>query len=491
MMLLRLMAAAASLLAVATTLTAADPIRLHPKNPHYFEWRGKALALITSAEHYGMVLNPDLDFKRYLETLGREGMNYTRIFSGSYVEPRGAFSIKRNNLAPGQGRFLSPWARSGEQGYAGGGNKFDLDRWDPDYLARLKGFIAEAGRHGIVVELTLFCSTYGDSQWSLSPFHPSNNVDGISLDDWKRLNTLVNGSLFTRQERLVRHLVRELNGFDNLFYEIQNEPWADNHVMGDFLNPYLHNQKRFPNAVEVTTPVSVEWQAAIAKVIVDEESRLPHRHLIAQNIANFRLPVRDNDIAAGVSILNFHYAFPEAAAWNYGLGRLLGYDESGFAGSADGTYRREAWNFMMAGGGLFNSLDYSFTQGREDGTDTEPNGPGGGSPALRRQLGTLSRFLHSFDLAELRPDVTSVRVAQGTVARGLSSPGKQYAFYLAGRAPARLLLDLPRGRYGAEWLNPVSGKVERSEELDYRGGTADLVSPLFEEEIALRIVIKR
>ena len=90
----------------------ASPIRLHPENPHYFQWRGKAVALITSAEHYGAVLNLDFDWQRYLETLQRDGMNYTRVFSGSYVEPVGAFGIQRNTLAPATGRFLAPWARS-------------------------------------------------------------------------------------------------------------------------------------------------------------------------------------------------------------------------------------------------------------------------------------------------------------------------------------------------------------------------------------------
>jgi hypothetical protein len=104
------------------------------------------VALITSAEHYGAVLNLDFDDIRYLDTLQRDGMNYTRIFAGSYVEPQGAFGIQRNTLAPASGRFLAPWARSRQAGYAGGGNKFDLDRFNPDYLARLEAFITEAGR---------------------------------------------------------------------------------------------------------------------------------------------------------------------------------------------------------------------------------------------------------------------------------------------------------------------------------------------------------
>ena len=35
---------------------------------------------------------------------------------------------------------------------------------------------------------------------------------------------------------------------------------------------------------------------------------------------------------------------------------------------------------MLAGGSVFDALDYSFSVGHEDGTDAEPNGPGSGSP---------------------------------------------------------------------------------------------------------------
>ncbi len=78
-------------------------------------------ALITSGEHYGAVLNPDFDYHRYLVALEAGGLNYTRLFGGSYVEvPAKSFGILRNDLAPGPGRYLAPWARSGVPGYAGG-----------------------------------------------------------------------------------------------------------------------------------------------------------------------------------------------------------------------------------------------------------------------------------------------------------------------------------------------------------------------------------
>src|SRR5262245_51857411 len=45
-------------LATTTAVSAADePLALHPDNPHYFLFRGKPTILVTSAEHYGAVLN--------------------------------------------------------------------------------------------------------------------------------------------------------------------------------------------------------------------------------------------------------------------------------------------------------------------------------------------------------------------------------------------------------------------------------------------------
>src|SRR5688500_12058173 len=109
---------------------SAVPIALHPDNPHYFQWRGRPTILITSGEHYGAVMNLDFDYRKYLDTLAADGMNYTRVFSGAYVEPEGAFKIAGNTLAPRPGRFLAPWPRSSQRGYPDGGNKFDLWRWD-------------------------------------------------------------------------------------------------------------------------------------------------------------------------------------------------------------------------------------------------------------------------------------------------------------------------------------------------------------------------
>ena len=93
--------------------------------------------------------------------------------------------------------------------------------------------------------------------------------------------------------------MRELNSAANIFYELQNEPWSDNHTIGELINPYLMTVRKFPNVVENTAPVSVEWQARVATWISDTEAALLRKQLIAQDISIFRFAVRGDDLAPG------------------------------------------------------------------------------------------------------------------------------------------------------------------------------------------------
>jgi hypothetical protein len=145
-----------------------QPIALHPVNPHYFVYRDKPTILVTSAEHYGAVINLDFDYIAYLNELQSKQLNLTRTFTGAYVEPSGAFNIDNNSLAPVYGRFICPWPSSSIAGNANGEKKFDLTKWDAAYFARLKDFVTAAQQRGIIIELTLFCPFYEEPQWKLS-----------------------------------------------------------------------------------------------------------------------------------------------------------------------------------------------------------------------------------------------------------------------------------------------------------------------------------
>jgi hypothetical protein len=468
----------------------AQPISLHPQNPHYFLFKGKPTVLITSAEHYGAVLNADFDFKKYLQTMHDEGMNYTRIFVGSYAEVPGSFGIQNNSLAPVVGSFIAPWKRVDEPGLFRGEKKFDLNEWNPEYFSRLKDFILLADELGIVVEVTFFCSTYNDNIWERNPFNPGNNINSIPINlERQKSNTLANSILTGFQQKLVEKLVTELNGFDNVFYEIQNEPWSDDpqKVMRllKTLDPEPEKGSWFKWA-EMASSASLEWQKLMAKTVVETEAQLPKKHIIAQNYTNFVHSL--DDVDPNISILNFHYVWPEAVWYNYGWNRPVSFDESGFAGSSDSTYLRQAWQFMMAGGAVFNNLDYSFYVGKEDGTGVN-NAPGGGSANLRKQLTYLRSFIESFDFVQMQPDFNVVVHSPGLQVHAISQSGAQYAMVFTGVASKSVKLNLPKGKYNFEFISPYSGKtLKKGFFKQKKSGVYELKLPEFEEMVALKII---
>jgi len=283
--------------------------------------------------------------------------------------------------------------------------------------------------------------------------------------------------LVARHDAFVRKAVTELKDFDNLLFEICNEPYFGG--------------------------VTLEWQRHIAQVIRDTEAPFASRHLIAQNFANYAQAVTDLD--PNVSVLNFHYARPpETVGMNYQLNRPIALDETGFDGTMDHAYRIQAWDFLIAGGAYYNNLDYSFTAGHEDGTFVyPPTQPGGGSTALRRQLKALREFFESFEFVRMRPanHVLAAPAPEGASIRVLAEEGSAYAVYVhhsrilrdfrprhiinSARRSTNLVLNLPAGRYTARWLNPRTAKFDKTETFSQEGGPRILPSPEYTEDVVL------
>lgn len=359
-----------------------EPIKLSEVNPHYAVFRGKPTLLIGSTEHYGAVLNLDFDYVKYLDQLQKDGLNITRTWAGIYCEDPNSFGITNNTLAPAPNKFICPWARSNESGYFNGGNKFDLTKWDENYFVRLKDFVKQAGDRGIVVDLGLFCFFYEESMWVLSPLNPANNINNLPAIKRQDVWTLKSPEYLAIQEAYIKKIVSELNDFDNIYYEIINEPYSGGH---DTLN------------------VKQDWQDWVAGKILAAEAPLKYKHLIQQNISNDSATIRNPN--SNVSIFSFHYALPEAVSLNYGLNKLIGDGETGFDGPYEFPYRYEAWDFLLAGGGMFNHLDYSFDSEHEDGTFKIPlTSPGWGGQTLRNQFKIMKKFFEGLDFINMKPD---------------------------------------------------------------------------------------
>ena len=469
-----------ALIALCTGASAqeARALALHRDNPHYFLFRGKPAVLVGSTEHYGAVLNGDFDFVPYLEELQSKGLNLTRTFSGVYREVPGSFNIKDNTLAPKPGKYVSPWARAGD------GDKYDLTKWNDAYFARLKQFLTEAGRRGVAVELVLFCTFYEDVLWDICPLNAKNNVNGVGKVGREQVCTLKERALVDVQLAFVRKVVAELKDFDNVYYEVCNEPYF--------------------------AGVADDWQRLVAKTVAETEKDFPaeKRHLIARNIANGSGKIDRPD--PNVSIFNFHYANPpDAVEQNWGLNKPIGYDETGFRGTGDAVYRAHGWEFLLAGGAVYDHLDYSFTPDAENGTApvSDPT-PGGGGAALRRQFQVLRKFVDGFDFVRMKPDESAIKSAdRGVRVRALAEPGRQYAAYLnrvvedsatkthAGTfldphsgQPTDLVLTLPAGKYRAEWLDPKTGQTTSGEVTIAKADEpAKVTTPPYDQDVALRL----
>ena len=468
-------------------LPADGPIQLHPENQHYFLYKGKPLALISSAEHYGAILNLNFDYRNYLEALSADGMNYTRIFTGTYFEIEGeSFGIQNNTLAPKKDKIITPWAMvvsdlSGEV-------KYDFSTWNEVYFERLRDFMAVAADHDIVVEVTLFSSIYRDEHWDICPQNPANNINITHKVTRFDAQTLNNGTLLAYQVSFVRKMVNELNEYDNFFFEIQNEPWADHPVpVYNIVNKEELKPNDWTYKADFADEESMAWQAKLASIIVEEENNLAQKHLIAQNYTNFKAPIPA--VSNHISVINFHYAWPEAVKWNYHYDKVIGFDESGFAGSGDQVYRRQAWQFMLSGGGLFNNLDYSFFVGHEDGLG-ENKAPGGGRKTLRQQLKILSDFLHGFELEKLQPNLSCIKSSPGLIPYVLSDKNNAYAVFLRaiGTENTTLQLKTGDGNFLVQVLNTITGSFTDPVMIKSEGGFIKIEVEIPEGELALKII---
>lgn len=452
------------LAALAMNARGDVPIRLHLQNGHYFEFRGKPVVLVGSTEQYASLFNLDFDYLRYLDELQACGLNLTRAFTGTYRQFPG-FSQTSNDtpLDVPTERFIAPWPRTGGPGAGDGGNKFDLTKWDAAYFHRLRAFVAAASERGIVVEITLFCSFYQgfshvqDRLWDVSPMNARNHINGVGAGGATACFS-PNNDLLPFQKALVRKFTEEMQGFDNVFFEATNEP-------------YYY--------------VSPAWEVQIIDELVAAESTFPHRHLIAQNIANYEKVITSPN--PKVSIFNFHYAYPSASFANQGLNRVIGNDETSFIGTDDLPYRSEAWRFMLSGGGLEDHLDRLFTTRYENGI-ASPVTVGGGGPALRRQLGILRWFLQELPLVRCAPQTNVITggVPSGVFSEVFAAPGEAYGIYVLGGTQVNLVANLPAGTYRGRWINPRSGEVMANlGEFTHGGGSKTLASPVYDEDIAL------
>ncbi|MFM2091492.1 MAG: hypothetical protein RLZZ127_1981 [Planctomycetota bacterium] len=411
-------------------------------------WDGAPRIWIGSGEHYGALINRAFDHRRYLDTLAADGLDHIRLFLGTYVELPGQFGIDGNSLAPPPGERSLAWVRDAD-------GRHDLGRIDPDHLDRLGTILAAAAARGIAVGLCLFCPCYSDEQWQAHPFHPANNRQGAG-DGTVRGRMLVDPGLRPWQERLLDAVLPVAAAAGGAYIDLCNEPYQ--------ASPDRAIQREF-----------AVWQRWLAAEVRRRAPQLP----IAVNPANRAIVLRGL-LPPEADIACIHYPAPEAASLNYGCGTVVAGDETGFQGQEDAVYRRQAWEFCLAGGALYSHLDYSFTAAHPDGTASiTARTPGWGGPALRRQLAFLRRTLAGQDALRLQPcpEVIDIALPQGVQAAAIGIPDEAYLLHLRAWPGGALRCCLAPGAWDACWIDPAGCRRHAPVAVMARGPVTPLTPP--------------
>jgi hypothetical protein len=483
--------------------------------------------LLCATEHYGAVLNRPFDFEAYLREHAANRHTLTRLFL-LFRELQTA-NNPYSTCKPESPDYITPWPRTGPGLAMDGESKYDLSLWNDEFFDRLHRFIGLASELGIVVEVTLFSNQYEDRCWALCPLRAENNLQGTGEQTFPYF-FVPEEELWAEQVRFTRKIVTELNAYDNIYFEVCNEPGTD--------DPAADGSR-------LTDPEQVdEWQAKIAAVIRETEASLPHRHMVLGAESSYYVPFPPGFDGSGylfgaqppepfMAYRQFDNSFRQAtfdavnvhggnntrlAGEVYHLGRFMSgqlcladlkafslaaakfakpciQDEDNVASCYRNTngwtvHRKRAWTTALCGG-HYDVIDFSITIYTPTGTEASRAG-------IRAWIGHLSKFIHTIDLPRARPlGDWLVEKPAGVFECTLAVEGEDYAVYLADPRESdepgagsllggAIRFDLPPGSYRLSTYSPASG--ESSPALALQGGAEITVElPQFTHDIVVRI----
>jgi hypothetical protein len=485
-----------------TAASVNSQVIICPTNSHYLSYKNKPLVLITSDHHYGAIIDLDFDYVKYLDFLALNGMNLTRIYPGGMFEPPDKY-LPGNPLGPRQGRQLLPWARSDMTGantlLAESGKpsfKYDLDKWDSAYFGRLKAFVELAGKKDIIVEIPFFNGMYADC-WPLMAMYHSNNIQNIGHYEMKDcgLYTTTNSKnqeIIKYQKAYIRKIANELNRYDNLIYDICDEP----------------SLQGLPDGSIIVHPDSIiiPWINVMKDAFIQAEESLPKKHLLGQTVQNLS---PDFSAEQWCMWLPAEYVAPaeKALKLDYSRNKPIIIVETNYFGTSltKSAYtvdavRLEGWWFMLGGGAGIINLNGEFFRGKESGSMVTQT-----QIVLQKKI--LKEFMNSLDLLGLSR-FTDFRVAPaGALTSGIAEIGKQYAIYLfhaksdnewgcsfvpepSSHADTLTIQSVPVSSYLMEWIDPSSGELKQLKSFNWNGGDLKLVTPTYSLDIVLRMTKK-
>jgi len=442
------------------------PLAIHPENPRYFQNTATSeVVYLTGAHTWNNLVDmgrhdpPEkFDFPAYLDFLERHHHNFIRLwaFDSTTWDTRANGALGKDFIhkaAP------LPWARTGPGNALDGKPKFDLTKFNPEYFDRLRARVRAAGERGIYVSVMLFEGwglRHGDRNrapapngWAYHshPFHPDNNVNGITSDlngdgIVLEVHSLTSPAITALQEVYIRKVVDTVNDLDNVLYEVANEGGEK------------------------------DWNWWVVKMVKDYERTKPKQHPVGiTGHGGERLATMLDSPADWISPGGQDGYRDPAPAWDGRKVSLLDTDHIwGVGGNQQWVWK----SFLRGHNPIFMDPYGGVVLGERFDPRWDP---------IRKSLGYTLMFAGKMDLAKMQPlnDLASTKYC-------LANPGREYLVYNPSADANSITVNLKAGNYNYEWFNPNSGKVESSGTIEAKDGEQSFPTP-FKADAVLYVVL--
>lgn len=441
--------------------SASSNIKVAEKG-HFFEYGDEPVFLLGFG-NWILINKIDVNYTAHDQWYQSYGLNYNRItLTSTWYTDRT--------------KQVFPWKRSTTPGANDGGNKFDLNEWDPVFWNRLKGYLQDCEDRGIIVCIQFFdeCAVeQGSQRWEQHPFNPQNNINNIpdldttdasysSSTGWSKSFYNVNNSvLMTLQDIYVQKLLNETSQYGNVIYEMANEYGGEGSTQfpGHFAWPQ-------------------HW--------IDFFSNYETANGVQLLLTNMPFGVNYNQAeyfaASGIDCIDAYRQFPSYSDVQGVNDCLETYYNKGkpiFAGKIGDDIehcsvsenRKRLWTLFVSGGagsGLKNCCSANCWV-----RDT----------TMEEMLSNIHNFIERVEFWKMTP---SDHLVTSGIAYCFANPGNEYVVYLPAGGSVTVNLSDASGTLNVEWYDPKDGTYY--DEGTVTGGGSESFIPPFSGDAVLHIV---
>ncbi len=423
---------------------AGDRIQPWPKNPYYWQFKGKPVLLLGGSVEDNLFQIPNL--AEHLDLLSAAGGNYVRCTMSCRDD---------GNVWP----------------FAGTGGAYDLDKWNGEFWRRFDRFLTETGKRGIIVQIEVWATfDYYRDIWARNPFNPKNNAtytaEASGLPTTVNSHPVKTGNDFFRsvpgakhlkvvltyQERFVEKLLAYSLRHDHVLYCMDNET-SVTPKWGAYWAAFIRKKAKAAGRQVEVTEMWDKWDLAHPQHNATFDHPETYSFVdISQNNHNKGQTHYDNmqkqrrRLARRVRPMN-----------NV---KIYGADGGRYGNTRDAVER--LWRNVF--GGCASARFH------------RPSSGIGLSKLAQRMIRSAREVTGAFNLFACKPHADLLSDRDEGEAYCLAEPGKQYAVYFPRGGQVTLNTKDAADHLTLRWYDIDAGKWRKGEKVE-AGGTVNLKTP--------------